>query len=139
MDPVKYRMHNPNLAPRRTRMEIPGWAGERQPRANGSHEQVWHCVPFSEGAQYGVELFYPYANELHVRNEAGKLIFDGDFGPAPDSGVDWPPFRNFGADFLHLPAAARSEGDRRALPFAPSRIRGFMPIARGRCRSPCPR
>src|SRR5690349_5616518 len=66
MDAVKYRMHNEKLAPRRTRMEIPGWAGERQPRANGSREQVWHCVPFSEGAQYGIELFYPYANELGV-------------------------------------------------------------------------
>jgi len=40
MDAVKYRMHNEKLAPRRTRMEIPGWAGERQPRANGSREQV---------------------------------------------------------------------------------------------------
>ena len=28
-------------------------------RKDGAHEQVWHCVPFSEGAQYGIELFYP--------------------------------------------------------------------------------
>ena len=83
---VKYRMHNEKLALRRTRMEIPGWSGERQPRADGSREQVWHCVPFSESAQYGIELFYPYANELRVTTKAGKLSLDGDFGPAPEAG-----------------------------------------------------
>lgn len=99
MQKVKYRMINPRLAPRRTRLELPGWAGERQPRANGSHEQVWHCVPFSEGAQYGIELFYPYDNELRVSTKDGKLVLDGDFGPPPESGVQWPPFRNFGDAF----------------------------------------
>src|SRR5271163_4538367 len=62
MHKVKYRLNDPKLAPRRTRLEIPGWAGDRAPRTDGSHEQVWHCVPFSEGAQYGIELFYPYDN-----------------------------------------------------------------------------
>lgn len=96
MQKVKYRLINPRLAPRRTKLELPGWAGERQPRANGSREQVWHCVPFSEGAQYGIELFYPYDNELRVSMKDGKLVLDGDFGPPPESGVQWPPFRNFG-------------------------------------------
>ena len=59
MGKVKYRFNAPRLAPRRTKLEIPGWAGPREPRANGSHEQVWHCVPFSESAQYVIELFYP--------------------------------------------------------------------------------
>jgi hypothetical protein len=99
MRSVKYRLINPRLAPRRTKLELPGWAGERQPRANGSHEQVWHCVPFSEGAQYGIELFYPYDNELRVSTKDGKLLLDGDFGPPPDSGVQWPPFRSFGDTF----------------------------------------
>jgi len=96
MKKVKYRLINPRLAPRRTKLELPGWAGERQPRANGSREQVWHCVPFSEGAQYGIELFYPYDNELRVSTRNGKLILDGDFGSPPETGVQWPPFRNFG-------------------------------------------
>lgn len=96
MQKVKYRLINSRLAPRRTKLELPGWAGERQPRANGSREQVWHCVPFSEGAQYGIELFYPYDNELRVSTKDGKLVLDGDFGPPPESGVQWPPFRNFG-------------------------------------------
>ena len=99
MDKVKYRLNDPRLAPRRTRLEIPGWAGKREPRADGSREQVWHCVPFSEGAQYGIELFYPYDNELRVSTKDGHLILDGDWGPAPDGGVQWPPFRNFGDHF----------------------------------------
>ncbi|HEX7921952.1 MAG TPA: hypothetical protein VF583_13425, partial [Bradyrhizobium sp.] len=49
MDRVKYRLNDARLAPRRTKLEIPGWAGQREPRADGSREQVWHCVPFSEG------------------------------------------------------------------------------------------
>ncbi len=76
MNKVKYRLNNPRLSPRRTKLEIPGWAGGRAPRASGSHEQVWHCVPFSEGAQYGIELFYPYDNELHVSMKNGHLVPD---------------------------------------------------------------
>ena len=99
MDSVKYRLNDPGLAPRRTRMDIPGWAGERQPRANGSHEQVWHCVPFSEGAQYGIELFYPYDFELRVTTRDGKLDFAGEWGEPPSPSLQWPPFRNFGDAF----------------------------------------
>ena len=102
MEKVKYRLNDPRLAPRRTRLEIPGWAGKREPRADGSREQVWHCVPFSEGAQYGIELFYPYDNELHVSTKDGKLILEGDWGPPPDGGLQWPPFRNFGDIFTPI-------------------------------------
>src|SRR5260370_33251312 len=99
MHVVKMRYIEPGLQPRRTKMEIPGWAGDREPRADGSMEQVWHCMPFTEGAQYGIEIFYPYSNELRVTTRDGKLILDGDFGPQPESGVNWPPFRNFGDKF----------------------------------------
>jgi hypothetical protein len=99
MNRVKYRLNNPRLAPRRTKLEIPGWAGKRDPRANGSREQVWHCVPFSEGAQYGIELFYPYDFELHVSTKNGHLNFEAEWGEPPDGGAEWPPFRNFGDAF----------------------------------------
>ncbi|HEY3677491.1 MAG TPA: hypothetical protein VGL45_02145 [Bradyrhizobium sp.] len=99
MHTVTYRLNDPRLAPRRTRLEIPGWSGSRDPRTDGSHEQVWHCVPFSEGAQYGVELFYPYDNELHVSTKGGQLQFEGDWGEPPEDGVQWPPFRSFGDNF----------------------------------------
>lgn len=37
-------------------------------------------MTFSEGAQYGIELFDPYDNELHVSTRDGKLLLDGDLG-----------------------------------------------------------
>ena len=99
MRTVKYRLRDPGLRPRRTRLQVPGWAGQREPRADGSHEYAWHCLPFSEGAQYGIELFYPFENELRVSTRAGRLLLEGDFGPDPETGVEWPPFRNFGDQF----------------------------------------
>jgi len=93
---VKYRLFDPRLAPRRTKLMVPGWGGEPQPRRDGSLEQAWHCMPFVESAQYGIELFYPYDNELHVTRRDGKVVLEGDFGDAPDTGLQWPPFRSFG-------------------------------------------
>ena len=74
----------------------------RTPRRTAlASTEYWHCVPFSEGAQYGIELFYPYANELRIGTKDGHLtwVLDGDFGPPPDGGLQWPPFRNFGEKF----------------------------------------
>ncbi len=99
MRKLKYRMSGDNLRPRRTKLDIPGWAGEPERRADGSREQPWHCIPFSEAARYGIEVFYPYEKELRVRRDGGRLIFEGDFGPPPTAGRNWPPFRNFGDDY----------------------------------------
>jgi hypothetical protein len=100
MHEVKFRLVNPELKPRRTKPEMPGWAGLPEPRTDGSQEQAWHCAPFTEGAQYGIEIFYPYRNELRVSKNDGTLVFDGDFGPRPDdSDLMWPPFRSFGRDY----------------------------------------
>jgi len=99
MEKVKFRLNDARLDPRRTKLEIPGWAGKREPRVDGSREQVWHCVPFSEGAQYGIELTYPYANELRVTTKNARLVLEADWGKPPDSDIQWPPFRNFGDNF----------------------------------------
>jgi hypothetical protein len=99
MHTIKYRLSNERLRPRRTKLEIPGRAGKPEPRADGSHEYAWHCGPFSEAAQYGLEVFYPYDNELRVSTKDGRLVLDGDFGPAPGDGRLWPPFRSFGEHF----------------------------------------
>lgn len=96
MRKLKFRIGGDDLRPRRTKLEIPGWAGQPERRADGSHEYAWHCVPFSEAATYGVEVFYPYQNELRVSTKNGRLSFDGDFGPPPEPGRNWPPFRSFG-------------------------------------------
>jgi len=99
MQEVKFRVINPGLQPRRTKLEMPGWAGNAQPRADGSHEYAWHCAPFTEGAQYGIEIFYPYENELRVSKKDGKWFFDGDFPPEAENGLQSPPFRKFGDEF----------------------------------------
>lgn len=96
---VKFRTWVDGLRPQRTKLQVPGWSGGSVPRANGEREQPWHCVPFTESARYGIELFYPYENELCVHTKEGKLILEGDFGRDPDTGVQWPPFRNFGDTF----------------------------------------
>jgi hypothetical protein len=38
MHTIKYRLSEERLRPRRTKLEIPGWAGKPEPRADGSHE-----------------------------------------------------------------------------------------------------
>ena len=96
---VKYRMHGPGLPPRPIELPIPGWAGGAQPRADGSHQQVWHCAPFSEGARYGLELLYPFDAEHRVQSVDGKVQLEANWGPDPNTGVNWPPFRPFGELF----------------------------------------
>lgn len=99
MGTIKYRLFEPRLAPRRTKMEVPGWSGQPAPRRDGSHEYAWHCMPFVEGAQYGIELFYPFDNELRVTKRNGHVALESDWGPEPDSGINWPPFRSFGENY----------------------------------------
>jgi hypothetical protein len=99
MQTVKYRLFEPRLNPRRTKLEVPGWAGRPEPRRDGSHEHAWHCMPFVEGAQYGIELFYPFDNELRVTRRHGQVMLEGDFGADPGTGINWPPFRPFGEDY----------------------------------------
>jgi hypothetical protein len=99
MPTVKYRSINPNLRPRRTKLEVPGWAGQNEPRADGSHEYAWHCIPFSEAARAGIEVVYPYDDELRVTTRNGVLCFEGDFGDASDPDARRPPFRSFGREY----------------------------------------
>ena len=96
---VKHRAIHPNLKPRRTRLEVPGWAGEPEPRADGSHEYPWHCIPFSEAARAGIELPYPHEDELRVTTRNGALVFEGVFGAAEDPDARRPPFRSFGRQY----------------------------------------
>jgi hypothetical protein len=99
MPVLKYRLHGDRPPPQPIQLPIPGWGGERQPRADGSHEQPWHCTPFSEGARYGVEVLYPFDAELSVTKHRGRVRLDADWGPPPDPTMMWPPFRPFGEDF----------------------------------------
>ena len=96
---VKYRSHGNRLPPQKVRLDVPGWGGAKEPRADGSHEQAWHCIPFSESARYGVELLYPFADELRVTSVDGQVVLNAEWGEPPDDDIMWPPFRTFGEDF----------------------------------------
>ena len=51
-----------------------GQGRQTEPRRNGSQEHAWHCIPFSERAKYGIDLFYPFANELKVSTPDGSSL-----------------------------------------------------------------
>ena len=99
MPEVRYRLHGNRSAPRPTKMSVPGWAGAREPRADGSHEQPWHCAPFAESATYGLELLYPFDEELRVTSIDGFVNLEADWKEPPDDNLMWPPFRAFGEDY----------------------------------------
>jgi hypothetical protein len=96
---VKYRAVNPKLQPRRTRLDVPGWMGEDEPRQDGSHEYPWHCIPFTEAARNGIEICYPYDHALHVSVRDGTMIFEGEFPDDHLPDAQMPPFRTFGHQY----------------------------------------
>ena len=96
MRQVKYRAITDGDVCGERGSKFPAGAAPRL-RKDGSMEQAWHCLPFSEAARYGFELLYPYDHEMRVGAQNGRLAFDGDFGPPPEGHAgDWPPFRDFG-------------------------------------------
>jgi hypothetical protein len=99
MPVVKFRQFGNRPAPQPIRITVPGWAGDRDPREDGRHEQPWHCIPFSESARYGLELLYPYEIELRVTTVDGRVQLNADWGRAPEDMEVWPPFRTFGDDY----------------------------------------
>jgi hypothetical protein len=75
---LRYRSSHGAPPPRRIRLQIPGWSGASIRPADGAVAQPWHCQPFVEGATHGLELVYPYQSEVRVRQEDGRIRFEGD-------------------------------------------------------------
>src|SRR5215218_6700537 len=95
---IKYSAPSERIVPpRRIRVEVPGWAGAADQRMeDGAEVQPWHCLPFVEGATYGLELVYPHEQECRVINERGKVRFEWDFYSEPEgSGVTGGEFITF--------------------------------------------
>ena len=82
MNFVKRPTREPGLRPRRTKLEISGRQVNGSPALMAPTNTVWHCLPFAEGGHYD-NCFIPRTSSHY---EEGRLIFNGDFGPAPDKG-----------------------------------------------------
>ena len=103
MDSVRYRIVGPGLPPRRTELAVPGWAGEAEPRANGSREHPWQCVPFSEGVRMGVEVLFPFQHEARVSKRGGALFLETDANPEAEDASGPPIFTDVGGRFYLFP------------------------------------
>jgi len=77
---IKYRTWYKGSAPRKIKLEIPGWAGDSMDHSDGSKPQPWHCQPFIDGSTYGLELIYPFDTECRITlDENNEIKFEGDF------------------------------------------------------------
>src|ERR1700733_7481496 len=94
MEKVKYRLSDPGLAPRRTKLEIPGWA------VSGSRAQTVHAnrsgtaFPSRKAHNTGSNYSTPTAINSASALKTTSCCWRGIGAPAPDKGVQWPPLRN---------------------------------------------
>jgi Flp pilus assembly protein TadD len=92
---IKYFAYDKAPPPRPIRMSVPGWSGPAQKMVDGSEPQPWHCLPFSEGSTYGLELLYPFDNECRVVNDNGFVRFEWDFASEPGAQLTGAEFVSF--------------------------------------------
>jgi len=92
---VKYSTSSKALPPQRIRMEIPGWGGNPDKMEDGNLAQPWHCMPFAEGANYGLELIYQYETECQVVNDNGLVRIDWDYTKEPGGELTGGEFVTF--------------------------------------------
>jgi len=76
-------------------MKVGDWAGPPQKMVDGSEPQPWHCLPFTEGSTYGLELVYPYETECQVVGENGTIHFNWDFAREPGQALGGGEFVAF--------------------------------------------
>src|SRR5690348_10157818 len=85
---IPYRIEPKILPPQPIKLKVPGWAGSPTLKMeNGSEPQPWHCLPFVEGAAYGLELLYPYDAECHIINDAGDVKIEWQPGGTEEPGA----------------------------------------------------
>ena len=106
---IKYRNWFKGLPPQRTKLQIPGWAGDK------THDlaQPWHCKPFADGATYGIEIVYPYESEARVTLNEDQTTSNFKF----ESTNEWDdaevpvPFRNFAPSHFGVTSATDLQTD----------------------------
>ena len=84
------------LQPRRARLQVPGWSGDK------THElpQPWHCKPFSDAASYGLEILFSWKKPCQVSLKRGRPVWSGDLeAELPrNAPTGWRPFSVFSPD-----------------------------------------
>jgi len=95
--PLTYRCWDQGIPPQQIKLQIPGWAGDKNAHTDGDVPQPWHCTPYVEASTYGLELIYTFEGECHVTIVDGKVVFSGDFSKdairLPH--MTMPPFMTF--------------------------------------------
>lgn len=94
---VEYRTWYQGLPPRPIKLQIPGWAGDKNNHTDGDKPQPWHCTPFVDGSTYGLELIYNCEGDCYVQMVNGKVEFNGDFTEDRKrmTTTPMPPFSTF--------------------------------------------
>ena len=84
MTAVTYRLFEPRLSPRRTKLEVPGWSGIAEPRRDGSHR--WPMISFvifkapPEGRVHVLRPGEPFMQMIFVPAEAQFELVPMDGG-----------------------------------------------------------
>lgn len=104
---IKYRTWHKAIPPKPIKLQIPGWSGEQNEHTNGDKPQPWHCIPFVEGATYGLELYYPFESECRVSMVNNEILFEGDFVEEQKQCLDvpMPPFMCFAPGHFGMTSA----------------------------------
>jgi hypothetical protein len=74
---IHYRLWRPQVPPpQHVRLDIPGWAGAKDPTT----AQPWECKPFVDGSTLGLELRWGLRSSVVVTSKDGiNALFSGDF------------------------------------------------------------
>src|ERR1700744_1661336 len=83
MQDIKYRLVNPGLRPRKTKLEMPGWAGKPAPRTDRSHEYAWHCAPVTKAGHKAFRFFTPTRTNCMSREKTACCILTAILGRRP--------------------------------------------------------
>jgi Flp pilus assembly protein TadD len=92
---IHYCSYAKALPPQAIRIAPGGWSGSSEKMEDGSQPQPWHCLPYVEGATYGLELIYQFDTECQVVNDNGTVHFDWDFTREPGGVLSGGEFAAF--------------------------------------------
>lgn len=74
---IKYRVLKGGFPPNKTKIQIPGWAGDpMQKKRDNSIVQPWHCLPYLDGIKASIELLFPGEDSYKVKNTGNEIVIE---------------------------------------------------------------